>query len=215
MHGRMARWRVAARCRRQLEGADRWHWVGGVDRWVLPAGAGVGHVAFGLAIWLSVWPRPNAVGAVGEQAGQLAGAGAARWPAVQHCPSPNQHITCLKSMYDPNRRIALTRFRTSCHDLRIERERYLPRAIQAPTHERTCLLCASPAIEDETHMVFHCPIHDHLRFEYADLFPPDLPTSIPCFLSQDQNRVASFINDCHVLRRRNACMSLAGSESAL
>ena len=84
MHGRMARWRVAARCRRQLEGADRWHWVGGADRWVLPAGAGVGRVAFGLAIWLSVWPRPNAVGAVGEQAGQLAGAGAARWPAVQH-----------------------------------------------------------------------------------------------------------------------------------
>ena len=83
MHGRMARWRVAARCRRQLEGADRWHWVGEADRWVLPAGAGVGRVAFGLAIWLSVWPRPNAVGAVGEQAGQLAGAGAARWPAVQ------------------------------------------------------------------------------------------------------------------------------------
>ena len=84
MHGRMARWRVAARCRRQLEGADRWHWVGEADRWVLPAGAGVGRVAFGLAIWLSVWPRPNAVGAVGEQAGQLAGPGAARWPAVQH-----------------------------------------------------------------------------------------------------------------------------------
>ena len=120
----------------------------------------------------------------------------------------------LLEVYDPNLRIALTRFRTSCHDLRIERERYLPKAIQAPTHERTCLLCASPAIEDETHMVFHCPIYDHLRFEYADLFPPDLPTSIPCFLSQDQNRVASFINDCHVLRRRNACMSLAGSESA-
>ena len=48
------------------------------------------------------------------------------------CPTPNQHLTCLKSMYDPNRRIALTRFRTSCHDLRIERERYLPKAIQAP-----------------------------------------------------------------------------------
>ena len=100
MHGRMARWRVAARCRR-LEGADRWHWVGGADRWVLPAGAGVGHVAFGLAIWLSVWPRPNAVGAVGEQAGQLAGAGAARWPAVQHgpstlmCPIPVKHTHTL------------------------------------------------------------------------------------------------------------------------
>ena len=69
--------------------------------------------------------------------------------------------------------MALTRFRTSCHDLRIERERYLPQAIKAPIHERTCLMCASfHAIEDETHMVFHCPIYDSLRFEYADLFPP-------------------------------------------
>jgi hypothetical protein len=64
-------------------------------------------------------------------------------------------------------------------------------------------------------MVFHCPAYDHLRFEYADLFSPDLPQSIACFLSQDQIRVAAFIHDCHVLRRRNACMSLAGSGSAL
>jgi hypothetical protein len=112
-------------------------------------------------------------------------------------------------------RISLSRFRTSCHDLRIERERYLPEPIRAPCHMRTCLQCASPAVEDETHMVFHCPIYDCLRFEYADLFPPHLPEYIPCFLSQDQKRVASFIHDCSVLRRRNACMSLAGSESAL
>ena len=112
-------------------------------------------------------------------------------------------------------RISLSRFRTSCHDLRIERERYLPEPIRAPCHMRTRLQCASPAVEDETHMVFHCPIYDCLRFEYADLFPPNLPEYIPCFLSQDQKRVASFIHDCSVLRRRNACMSLAGSESAL
>ena len=96
MHGRMARWRVAARCRRQLEGADRWHWVGGADRWVLPAGAGVGRVAFGLAIWLSVWPRPNAVGAVGEQAGQLsslwtAGRVSGFGPSTLMCPIPVTH----------------------------------------------------------------------------------------------------------------------------
>jgi hypothetical protein len=83
-------------------------------------------------------------------------------------------------------------------------------------HERTCLMCASPsAIEDEIHMVFHCTLYDSLRFQYADLFPLDLPTSLHCFLSQDQKRVAAFIHDCSVLRRRNACMSLAGSESAL
>ena len=122
----------------------------------------------------------------------------------------------LYEVYDSQARTALSRFRTSCHDLRIERDRYLPEPIRAPPHERTCLQCASPtSIEDETHLVFHCPIYDMLRFKYADLFSPALPPSIACFLSQDQNRVASFINDCHVLRRRNACMSLAGSESAL
>lgn len=122
----------------------------------------------------------------------------------------------LYEVYDSQARTALSRFRTSCHDLRIERDRYLPEPIRAPPHERTCLQCASAnSIEDETHLVFHCPIYDMLRFKYADLFSPALPPSIACFLSQDQNRVASFINDCHVLRRRNACMSLAGSESAL
>ena len=122
----------------------------------------------------------------------------------------------LYEVYDSQARTALSRFRTSCHDLRIERDRYLPEPIRAPPHERTCLQCASAtSIEDETHLVFHCPIYDMLRLKYADLFSPALPPSIACFLSQDQNRVASFINDCHVLRRRNACMSLAGSESAL
>jgi hypothetical protein len=115
----------------------------------------------------------------------------------------------------PAHRFALSRFRTSCHDLRIERERYLPPATRAPLPERTCLQCASPAIEDETHMAFHCPIYDHLRFEYADLFPTHLPPSIPRLLSQNQTRVAAFIHACHVLRRQSACMSLAGSESAL
>ena len=107
-------------------------------------------------------------------------------------------------MAHPALRTALSRFRTSCHDLRIERERYLPPAIQAPRSQRTCLQCASPAIEDETHMAFHCPLYDHLRFEYADLFPPDMPQTIPCLLSQDQTRLAQFIHDCLVYRRRNA-----------
>jgi hypothetical protein len=126
---------------------------------------------------------------------------------------PAPHL--LEPDIPPAHRNALSRFRTSCHDLRIERERYLPPAIKAPFSERTCLCCASPALEDELHMVFHCPIYDHLRFEYADLFSTDLPPSIPSFLSQNQTRVAAFIHDCHIVRRRNACMSLAGSESAL
>lgn len=111
---------------------------------------------------------------------------------------PAPHL--LEPHIPPAHRFALCRFRTSCHDLRIERERYLPEAIRAPFHERTCLCCASPALEDETHMVFHCPLYDHLRFEYADLFSTDLPPSLPCFLSQNQTRVAAFIHACQIVR---------------
>ena len=92
----------------------------------------------------------------------------------------------LLEVSNSKHRTALSRFRTSCHDLRIERERYLPPAIKAPRHERTCLMCASSAIEDETHLVFHCPLYDDLRFQYADLFPTHLPPSLSSFLSQDQ-----------------------------
>jgi hypothetical protein len=115
---------------------------------------------------------------------------------------PAPHLSTVPT---PTHRIALSRFRTSCHDLRIERERYVPQAIKAPRHERTCLQCAHPsAIENELHMVFHCPLYERLRFQYADLFPPDLPLTIQCFLSHDQKRVASFIHECSVLRRQHA-----------
>ena len=124
---------------------------------------------------------------------------------------PAPHLLKVKNC---NHRMALSRFRASCHDLRIERERYLPEPAKAPRRERTCLQCASSHVEDESHMIFHCPIYEELRFQYADLFPQDLPQSTDCFLYQDQKRVAAFIHDCSVLRRRNACMSLAGSESA-
>ena len=113
-------------------------------------------------------------------------------------PAPHPH-----EVSNPAHLFALCRFRCSCHDLRIERERYLPPEIKAPRHHRTCLCCASTAIEDENHMVFHCPIYERLRFQYADLFSPP-PPSLASFLSQNQTRVASFIHNCLVLRRQHA-----------
>lgn len=106
----------------------------------------------------------------------------------------------LLAATDSRHRINLSRFRASCHHLRIERERYLPEAVKAPRHERTCLACASPSVEDEFHAIFHCPLYDDLRWEFADLFDPQLPQSTTCFLSQDQNRIAAYIHKCSVLR---------------
>ena len=108
----------------------------------------------------------------------------------------------LLSVTNIKHRISLSRFRTSCHDLRIERERYLPEALKAPRHMRTCLMCASDCIEDESHHIFHCPLTEALRWEYADLFEPHMPQSTHCFLTQEQDRTAAFIYDCSVLRCR-------------
>jgi hypothetical protein len=108
----------------------------------------------------------------------------------------------LLTVSNSKHRIELSRFRTSCHHLRIERERYLPAALKAPRHERTCLACASHLLEDESHHIFHCHLTEDLRFHYADLFDPNMPESTSCFLSQDQDRVAMFIHDCSVLRSR-------------
>ncbi len=110
-------------------------------------------------------------------------------------------------------RASLTRFRCSCHDLRIERDRYLPAAVKPPRHLRTCLFCTSGAVEDEHHMVFACPLYSQLRFEFADLFSTPCPT-LGSFLSQRQERVAHFVHECLTFRRSIAQMSLAGSANA-
>ena len=110
----------------------------------------------------------------------------------------------LLAVSDARHRTSLSRFRASCHHLRIERERYLPEAIKAPRHNRTCLVCASESVEDESHHIFHCPLTENLRWQFADLFDPHLPQSTSSFLSQDQVRIAAFIHECSVLRCRNS-----------
>ena len=109
-------------------------------------------------------------------------------------------------------RVSLTRFRCSAHDLRIERDRYLPQAVKPPRHHRTCLFCSS-SVEDESHMVFHCPLYESLRFEFADLFSADRNT-LAMFLDQNPDRVAQFVHSCFELRSQVAHMSLAGSGKA-
>lgn len=99
---------------------------------------------------------------------------------------------------DSHHRASLSRFRCSCHDLRVERDRYLPASLKPPRHLRSCLLCASSAVEDEQHMVFDCPLYDHIRFEFAELF--STRHTLDSFLLQNQDRVANFIYSCTTLR---------------
>ena len=114
---------------------------------------------------------------------------------------------------DARHRICLTRFRCSSHDLRVERDRYLPAAVKPPRHMRTCLICASQSLEDEHHFIFECPLYDNLRFKFSDLFSADCST-VHSFSDQSQDRVAEYLYLCFELRRRTAYMSLAGSDHA-
>ena len=98
---------------------------------------------------------------------------------------------------------SLTRFRCSCHDLRVERDRYLPAPLKPPRHLRTCLICAGSAVEDEQHMVFDCPLYAHIRFEFADLFSTS--TDLSSFLLQTPDRVAQFIHACSTARHAITC----------
>ena len=110
-------------------------------------------------------------------------------------------------------RVSLTRFRCSAHDLRVERDRHLPQAVRPPRHLRTCMFCCSSSVEDESHMVFHCPLYESLRFEFADLFSADR-NNLATFLDQNPDRVANFVHSCFDLRSQVAHMSLAGSGKA-
>lgn len=117
---------------------------------------------------------------------------------AQPLGTPAPHLGTVTNYHH---RVALSRFRTSCHDLRIERERHLPQEQQAPRHKRTCLMCASDAVEDESHAVFDCPLYEDLRWDFADLFTPHLPQSVSSFLSHNLNRLAHFTHECSVRRR--------------
>ena len=64
-------------------------------------------------------------------------------------------------------RKSMAHIRCSSHRLRVETGRYTSEA----RHERTCRLCTSAtAIEDEQHILLHCPQLDDLRNAHSHLF---------------------------------------------
>lgn len=59
----------------------------------------------------------------------------------------------------------LVRFRTGCHDLLVEKGRWL----RIPREQRICTLC-SQGLQDEHHLVFACPALDDIRARFRGLF---------------------------------------------
>ena len=60
-------------------------------------------------------------------------------------------------------RVALTKFRTSSHDLKIERGGYHKPQPVAP-HQRFCPHCFTE-VEDEIHFLLVCPLYFNLRLD--------------------------------------------------
>ena len=77
-----------------------------------------------------------------------------------------EHNNALyQSFVNDEIRMIITRWRLSCHKLRVETGRYtIP---ITPRNERFCKVC--PVVEDELHALFHCPAHTFIRIKFHSL----------------------------------------------
>ena len=85
-------------------------------------------------------------------------------------------------------RVILTRWRLSCHNLKIETGRYTNPYTERS--ERVCTLCTS-SIEDENHVIFVCPRYEDLRTDYTQLL-------------QQSTTIATLFNPCENLMKNTA-----------
>ena len=103
---------------------------------------------------------------------------------------------------DINRSI-ITRWRLSNHSLRIETGRYETPPLSR--NERKCKLC--DIIEDEKHVIFHCPIYNIIRQSFRDLFTSNI--TVGSFLDPPNtltNRVAVFLHGIERIREKMKVM---------
>ena len=73
---------------------------------------------------------------------------------------------------DAKFRIALSKFRTSSHDLAIEKGRY----INLDRNNRVCNNCNLKLVENEYHFLLICPKYSELRSKYIKLYYYTWPT---------------------------------------
>ena len=87
----------------------------------------------------------------------------------------------------------ITRWRLSCHKLRIETGRYTNPI--TPREERKCKICL--VVENEAHALLHCPAHTFIRMKYFSLL--SRYTTVYQLLnpqcSKDMIQVGTYINE--------------------
>ena len=94
--------------------------------------------------------------------------------------------SCIYNSYiNDYYRIIITRWRLSCHRLKVETGRHIrPRV---PREQRVCNTCK--ILEDESHVVFVCPLYESIRKEYGQLLKEG--TTITMLLSPDRDNIIS------------------------
>jgi hypothetical protein len=112
---------------------------------------------------------------------------------------PAKYLSCVVRK---DFRIALTRYRISCHVLEIE----IGRRNNTTREERVCKVCMQNSniyvIEDEFHMLCVCPLYSELRDAYG-IKCRDMVSSCSMLASQNENCVnnlAAFIYNAFKLR---------------
>lgn len=104
---------------------------------------------------------------------------------------------------DKDRKI-ITRWRFSCHSLRIETGRYFNPPI--PRFLRTCIICN--LVEDEIHAIYTCKAHSFIRQKYTDILHknPDLKSLFNPMDCITLTRVANILYEIED-NRESLCMN--------
>jgi len=99
-----------------------------------------------------------------------------------------------------NRRL-ISRFRTGCHDLRVDTGRWA-NGVHLDRTDRLCLVCKSlDCVEDEQHFVFYCPAYSHIRSQHLDLLQHCC--TIADFMTLcEPNACGGFLRGCFARRKQ-------------
>lgn len=92
----------------------------------------------------------------------------------------------------------LARFRMGQHRLAVETGRYSKPKVSR--RDRACCVCGSNQVEDENHLVFHCPAYEPLREQYHELF--DYADNLLKFsASKHVFKLVNFVYKCFDIRQ--------------
>lgn len=88
---------------------------------------------------------------------------------------------CYLKIKNFDNRRAITKLRTSSHDLLIETGRWY----NIDRNARLCIKCKNNAIEDETHLIFDCNLYKNIRNDAFNY----IKTRIDIDLLNNENRI--------------------------